>query len=161
MGMSTGGKKGGVSSEINVTPLIDVLLVLLIIFLVVMPIMMKMETLTIPRKLDDSSEQPDKDASMLNLKIMVTGDVVFNDGNADEMIKSADILGRLRPKIEGLKAGVEKVVFVDFEDGVPWNTVVTTMDQIRSLATDANHDDVKVALKVREDKDKAAAAAQP
>jgi biopolymer transport protein ExbD len=155
MGMSSGGHKGGPSSEINVTPLIDVLLVLLIIFLVVMPIMMKMETLTIPRKIDDSQEQPDKDASMLNLKVLVTGDVVYNDGNADEVLKAADLLGRLRPKIEGLKAGIEKVVFVDFEDGVPWNTVVGTMDQIRSLATDSNHDDVKVALKVREDKDKA------
>ncbi|MBA2541048.1 MAG: biopolymer transporter ExbD [Deltaproteobacteria bacterium] len=153
MGMSGGG--GGtsknVSADINVTPLIDVLLVLLIIFLVVMPIMMKMETLTIPRKLDDQNEQPDKDASMLNLKVLVIGDVVFNDGNADEVIKAAELLGRLRPKIEGLKAGIEKVVFVDFEDGVPWATVVTTMDQIRSLATDANHDDVKVALKVREE----------
>lgn len=157
MGMSSGGHKSGPSSEINVTPLIDVLLVLLIIFLVVMPIMMKMETLTIPRKIDDSQEQPDKDASMLNLKVMVTGDVVYNDGNSDEVIKAADLLGRLRPKIEGLKAGIEKVVFVDFEDGVPWNTVVGTMDQIRSLATDSNHDDVKVALKVRDDKDKAAA----
>ncbi len=157
MGMSSGGHKSGPSSEINVTPLIDVLLVLLIIFLVVMPIMMKMETLTIPRKIDDSQEQPDKDASMLNLKVMVTGDVVYNDGNSDEVIKAADLLGRLRPKIEGLKAGIEKVVFVDFEDGVPWNTVVGTMDQIRGLATDSNHDDVKVALKVRDDKDKAAA----
>jgi biopolymer transport protein ExbD len=158
--MSSGGNKNGPSSEINVTPLIDVLLVLLIIFLVVMPIMMKMETLTIPRKLDEQNEQPDKDASMLNLKVLVTGDVVFNDGNADEVIKSAEILGRLRPKIEGLKAGVEKVVFVDFEDGVPWNTVVSTMDQIRSLATDANHDDVKVALKVREEKPGAQSAPQ-
>ena len=91
--MSSGSNKGGVSSEINVTPLIDVLLVLLIIFLVVMPIMMKMETLTIPRKLDDQNEQPDKDASMLNLKVLVTGDVVFNDGNADEVIKAADAAG--------------------------------------------------------------------
>ena len=46
MAMSPGGgDKKGVQSEINVTPLIDVLLVLLIIFLVVMPILMKMETL--------------------------------------------------------------------------------------------------------------------
>ena len=50
MGMSSGGNKNSVQSEINVTPLIDVLLVLLIIFLVVMPIMMKMETLQVPRK---------------------------------------------------------------------------------------------------------------
>jgi biopolymer transport protein ExbD len=152
MGMSSGGSKGGVSSEINVTPLIDVLLVLLIIFLVVMPIMMKMETLTIPRKLDDQNEQPDPNASLINIKVKVDTFVIYNEGNEDQLIQGSELLSRLRPKIEGMKAGVEKVVFVDFEDGVPWGTVVTTMDQVRSLATDANHDEVKVALKVREEK---------
>jgi biopolymer transport protein ExbD len=145
-----GGQKGGVSSEINVTPLIDVLLVLLIIFLVVMPIMMKMETLTIPRKLDDSNEQPDPNASLINIKVKVDQSIVFNDGNQDEMIQSAELLSKLRPKIEAMKAGTEKVVFVDFEDAVPWTTVVETMDTVRSLATDANRDEVKVALKVKE-----------
>jgi biopolymer transport protein ExbD len=152
MGMSSGGQKGGVSSEINVTPLIDVLLVLLIIFLVVMPIMMKMETLTIPRKLDDQNEQPDPNASLINIKVKVDTFVIYNEGNEDQLIQGSELLSRLRPKIEGMKAGVEKVVFVDFEDGVPWHTVVSTMDQVRSLATDANHDEVKVALKVREEK---------
>lgn len=37
MGMSTGGKKGGPMAEINVTPLVDVMLVLIIIFMVVTP----------------------------------------------------------------------------------------------------------------------------
>jgi biopolymer transport protein ExbD len=152
MGMSSGGgQKGGVSSEINVTPLIDVLLVLLIIFLVVMPIMMKMETLTIPRKLDNENEQPDPNASLINLKVKVDQTIVFNDGNQDEMIQAAELLSKLRPKIEGMKAGTEKVVFVDFEDQVPWMTVVETMDSVRSLATDANRDEVKVALKVKEE----------
>jgi len=155
MGMSSGGNKGGVSSDINVTPLIDVLLVLLIIFLVVMPIMMKMETLTIPRKLDNENEQPDPNASLINIKVKVDTSIIYNEGNADEVIQGAELLSRLRPKIENMKAGVEKVVFVDFEDGVPWGSVVTTMDSVRSLATDANHDEVKVALKVREPEGKA------
>jgi hypothetical protein len=42
------------------------------------------------------------------------------------------------------------VVFVDFDDIVPWNTVVETMDQVRSIAVDANHDEVKVALKIKD-----------
>jgi biopolymer transport protein TolR len=152
MGMSSGGgKKGGVSSEINVTPLIDVLLVLLIIFLVMMPIMVNSETLTIPRKLDNENEQPDPNASLINIKVKVDQTIVFNDGNQDEMIQSAELLSKLRPKIEGMKAGTEKVVFVDFEDTVPWTTVVETMDTVRSLATDANRDEVKVALKVKEE----------
>ena len=152
MGMSTGGgKPGGVSSEINVTPLIDVLLVLLIIFLVVMPIMMKMETLEVPRKIDNEKEMPDPNASMLTIKIKADLSVVYNDGDKDMPIQAVDMAKTLRPKLEAMHAGTEKVVFVDFEDAVPWNSVVSTMDTIRSLAADVNHDEIKVALKVKEE----------
>ena len=152
MGMSTGNSgKGGVHSDINVTPLIDVLLVLLIIFLVVMPIMMKMEMLEIPRKITDT-EAPDPNATMLTIKVKVTGDMVFTDNDKETSINAADLLRTLRPKLEAAAArGAERVIFVDFEDGVPWGNVVGTMDQIRTLASDVNHDEVKVALKVKED----------
>ena len=89
MGMSTGGNKGGVQSEINVTPLIDVLLVLLIIFLVVMPIMMKMETLEVPRKLDNTVEMPDPNASQLTIIVKKDGSMTFNDGGAVFMSQTA------------------------------------------------------------------------
>ena len=151
MAMNVGKKEGGVQSEINVTPLIDVLLVLLIIFLVVMPIMMKMETLQVPRKIDESKEMPDPNASLLTIKVKATGDVVFNDGDKDTPIQAADMAKLLRPKLEAMHSGTEKVVFVDFEDQVAWSQVVSTMDTIRSLAADINHDEIKVALKVRED----------
>lgn len=156
MGMSTGGNKGGVQSEINVTPLIDVLLVLLIIFLVVMPIMMKMETLEVPRKLDDINEMPDPNASQLTITVKRDGTMTFNDGDKDIPIQAVDLAKTLRPKLEAMHAGTEKVVFVDFEPEVLWKDVVTTMDSIRSLAADVNHDEIKVALKVKED-----AAQQP
>jgi len=153
MGMSTGGSgdKKSVSSEINVTPLIDVLLVLLIIFLVVMPIMMKMETLNIPRKIDNDKEMPDPNASLLTIKVKNTLDMVLNDGNTDTPVQAAELMRFLKPKIDAMKTGTEKVVFVDFEDGVPWKYVVETMDQIRSAATDENHDEIKVALKIHEE----------
>lgn len=150
MGMSSGsGNKNGVQSEINVTPLIDVLLVLLIIFLVVMPIMMKMETLEIPRKISDN-EQPSSDATMLTLKVLVSGDVVVDENGKETVIKSEAVLATIRPKIETMKS--DKVVFVDFENAVEWAEVVRMMDTIRSIATDVNKDEIKVALKVREDK---------
>lgn len=153
MGMSTGGGgKGSVQSDINVTPLIDVLLVLLIIFLVVMPIMMKMETLQVPRKIDNEQEMPDPNASQLTVKAKVGGDYEFDDGNGSPItVPSADLLRTIRPKLEAMNTGTEKVVFVDFEAAVPWKDVVGTMDTIRSLASDVNHDEIKVALKVKED----------
>jgi biopolymer transport protein ExbD len=151
MGMSAGGgEKNGVHHEINVTPLIDVLLVLLIIFLVVMPIMMKMETLQVPRKLDEQNEMPDPNATMLVVKVKVDGQMVIDDNGKETTVMPADLLRTIRPRIEGMKS--EKVVFVDFEEAVPWGEVTTTMDTIRSLATDENHDEIKVALKIKEDK---------
>jgi biopolymer transport protein TolR len=152
MGMSSGsGDKKSVQSEINVTPLIDVLLVLLIIFLVVMPIMMKMETLEIPRKIQEN-EAPDPNAIMLTVKVKVTGDIVFSENEKDTPIVAAELVRLLRPKLEAVAArGADRVIFVDFEDAVPWANVVSTMDSIRSLASDVNHDGVKVALKVKEE----------
>ena len=156
MGMSSGGNKGGVQSEINVTPLIDVLLVLLIIFLVVMPIMMKMETLEVPRKLNTDIEMPDPNSIQLTISVKNDGSFVFNDGDKDQPIQLTDIAKALRPKLEGMHSGTEKVVFVDFEGKVGWKDVVSTMDTIRSLAADVNHDEIKVALKVKEDQPGAA-----
>ena len=153
MGMSTGGNKGGVSSEINVTPLIDVLLVLLIIFLVVMPIMMKKETLDVPRKLNDNEQIADDTVTIPTIKIAADMSMSFNDGTSekDESIQPQDMVAKLRPKLEAVRAGATKVVFVDFDEAVPWNQVVSTMDTIRSMAADENHDDVKVALKMKDE----------
>jgi len=151
MGMSAGADKKAVQSEINVTPLIDVLLVLLIFFLVVMPIMMKMESLEIPRKIQEN-EAPDPNAMMLTVKVLVTGDIVLSENDKETSITAAELASRLRPKLEEVaKRAADRVVFVDFDDAVPWGNVISTMDSIRSLATDANHDEVKVALKVKED----------
>ena len=159
MGMSTGGNKGGVQSEINVTPLIDVLLVLLIIFLIAMPIIMKMETLEVPRKLDNAIEMPDPNASMLTIKVNPDLSYTFNDGDHDVQIPPGadalhDVVKALQPKLDAMHGGTEKVVFVDFDDAVPWKFVLSTMDTIRSLANDNtppedNHNEIKVALKLK------------
>ena len=149
MGMSTGGKQGGLHTEINITPLIDVVLVLLIIFLVTMPILMKMVTLEVPRKLDIDKEIPDPAAGApLVVKVMADLTVELDVDGRKTLMKNIELPRTLRPILE-TKLG-EKVVFVDFEDQVPWIEVVTTMDLIRSLSSDANHEEVKVALKIRE-----------
>ena len=154
MSMSTGGgKPGGLQAEINVTPLIDVLLVLLIIFLVVMPIMMKRETLEVPRNIDTEQEMPDPNASQLTVFVKPDLSIDFSDGLSENPtpIAASDLIRILRPKLEAMATnGNSKVVFVDFDPTVPWKEVVGTMDQIRSLAADVNHDEIKVALKVKD-----------
>lgn len=149
MGMSTGGKTGGLHTEINITPLIDVVLVLLIIFLVTMPILMKMVTLEVPRKLDEKNEVPDPAAgNPIIVRTLADLSIEVDDGDRKTNMKIGALAGALRPVLDR-KLG-EKVVFVDFEDQVPWLEVVNTMDAIRSLSADENHEEVKVALKVKE-----------
>lgn len=161
MGMSSGGgDKKSVQSEINVTPLIDVLLVLLIIFLVVMPIMMKMETLEIPRKLEDNETVADQNAVMITITVNPGGSVTFDENGKEIQIQFSDLLSTLRPKLEGWRSSGEKVVFINFHPDIEWGEVISTMDTVRALATDTNHDEIKVALKIKEDPAEAAAKQQ-
>ncbi|MGQ0504927.1 MAG: ExbD/TolR family protein [Myxococcaceae bacterium] len=68
MGMSAGGGSGGVKAEINVTPLVDVVLVLLIIFMVVTPMLQRGKDVTLP-KATKQEEKKGKDADPLILSI--------------------------------------------------------------------------------------------
>ena len=152
MGMSSGsGDKKSVQSEINVTPLIDVLLVLLIIFLVVMPIMMKMETLEVPRKLEENETIADPNAVMITITLNPGGSFTFDENGKETQLNIADLLSTLRPKLENWRSSGEKVVFINFHPDIEWGDVIATMDSVRALATDVNHDEIKVALKLKED----------
>ncbi len=158
MGMSVGGK-GGVKTDINVTPLIDVVLVLLIIFLVTMPIMMRTITLEVPRKIEDF-EDPMAASKQISVVMRADLSIVINDGAKDTEIPGTDLAKTLRPILAEKKT--DKIVFVDFEDPVPWREVVVVMDTIRSLAGEAakqqdpnsssDPNPIKVALKMKEDK---------
>ncbi|MEO8553450.1 MAG: biopolymer transporter ExbD [Kofleriaceae bacterium] len=142
MGMNVGGHSGGVQSEINVTPLIDVLLVLLIIFIVIMPIMVQSEALEVPREAEINTVM-----ETAPLTVMIKNDlaVVVGDGEHEIAVAASDL-----PRVLGTKLATttQKVVFVDFEEGVPWREVVGAMDTVRGLATDPNHEAITVALKL-------------
>jgi biopolymer transport protein ExbD len=110
--------------------------------------------LQVPRKIQDN-ESPDPNASLLTIKVNSDLSLTFNDGFKDtQCADMPDLRSKLVPKLEAIHSGTEKVVFVDFDDAIPWSLVISTMDTIRSIATDENHDEIKVALKVREDQPK-------
>ncbi|MBK9070728.1 MAG: biopolymer transporter ExbD [Myxococcales bacterium] len=157
MGMNTGGGSGGIRTEINVTPLVDVVLVLLIIFLVTMPIMMKRITVQVPRKLDDN-EILATNNKQLTVLVKENSEVIFNDGDSERTFKLGDLATTMRPILDGLKG--DKVVFVDADDNVPWGQVTGAMDTLRSMASDPNNrDEIKIAIKVKEPTDGTAPAA--
>ena len=124
------------SKEINVTPLIDVLLVLLIIFLVMMPIMLRVETVALP-----PNEPGVVGDTTVTLKLEADLSVALDDG---PQFANRELAFRLRPKLANAKA-----VFVDSVDSVPWSQVVSVIDTVRGVANDVRQPDVTVAVRLR------------
>jgi biopolymer transport protein ExbD len=135
MGMTTAG-----SREINVTPLIDVLLVLLIIFLVMMPIMLRFETVQVPPHNDDAVQ-----GVTVTVKLQADQSVVFDDGPA---VPRRELWRELRKRMPNVK-----VVFVDFVDGVPWSDVLWTVDSIHGVGTEFGLPELPVAVRLHRDDD--------
>ena len=157
MGISAGGSDGGPKSDINITPLVDVVLVMLVIFLLAMPIQIRKIELIVPRELIEERSISDKVTATLLGK--ADGSIVFNDGAGDSSITRvalAKTLNQFFTKNESK----EVVVFIDFEDPVKYNDVASAMDTIRGAApkrriakTDGTSmmvPNVELALKIRD-----------
>ncbi|MCB9554874.1 MAG: biopolymer transporter ExbD [Deltaproteobacteria bacterium] len=123
MGMDLGGSSGGPKNEINVTPFVDVVLVLLIIFMVLTPVVLKEIGVIIPRKADEEVTQ-DIAAQQLVLHIKHKGDLALNG----QPIARNALAARLR----GLMAQRrERLLFVRVADGVNYGDAVDVLDLCR------------------------------
>jgi biopolymer transport protein ExbD len=137
MGFSAGGGKNAVRSDINVTPLVDVVLVLLIIFLVTMPILMRELDLEIPRKDETAMLDPIQEAQVI-VTVALDGSIKLNDQD----IGKYDLAEKVR---DALKNRRDKIVFVGFDDDLKYGDAVAVMDLIKGAGAE------KVALKMKED----------
>lgn len=118
MGMAAGGK--GAQSDINVTPLVDIVLVLLIIFMVITPMLSKQLPIEVPQKAE-IEKPPEEVKEQLFIKL-------FDDGHV-ELNKEELELDALASALESKLAGrSSKVVFFDGEDNAPYGNAVAVMD---------------------------------
>ena len=127
MAMDLGGAKGGVKSDINVTPLVDVMLVLLIIMMLVAPLLQQGITVTLP-KASNSVDKPET-RGQTTIAISVDKHVYLN---AKEVPNPNENLGiAVKEIIEGKKSD-EKVVFIKADQAVDYGSVMAAMDQLRA-----------------------------
>ena len=123
MGMGGGGGTGKAVSDINVTPLIDVLLVLLIIFMVIVPVTPKgLETL-IPQPPKDKSTPPPETTIVVSIQANGKGEPSYLI-NQDVFAKS-----QIEPKLAEIFATRnEKVMFVKGDAALDFSKVAEVID---------------------------------
>jgi len=120
MSMDVGGK--GVKNEINVVPLIDIVLVLLVIFMVVTPLMQKGIDINIPEK-STSQKKPEKEDKKKTLVVSIRPDSSI-DVNS-EGVARAELEGKLR---EILSTRDDKTVFIKAAGSLIYGSIIEVMD---------------------------------
>lgn len=116
-------KRGRNTPEMNVTPLVDVVLVLLIIFMVVTPLLAKQFWLQLPKQDADTAPPPSENKSVV-LTVKKDGLLALN-GTAIEKAELRDKVSRV------MAARSDKVIYFDAADDAPYASTVEAMDLAR------------------------------
>jgi biopolymer transport protein ExbD/biopolymer transport protein TolR len=127
--MAVGGGKGNAIADINVTPMVDIMLVLLIIFMVVTPMLQKGVSVDLAKtKNPREMREADRDDAVV---VAVTRDAkIFL--NADQLNKE-----QLGPKIQDiLISKVDKTVYIKSDRRARYGEVVDVVDTVRSAGVD-------------------------
>ena len=127
MGMSTGGSGGGAKSEINVTPLVGVCLVLLIIFMVMIPRNVPEISVRVPPESKTPPRKQQQDNLVLGLS--KDGAITLNQNPVDK-----GLLGDTLSK--QLEFRDKKVVFVNFDDDANYGIAVEVLDIAKQSGAD-------------------------
>ena len=128
MGMAV-GPKGGQNANMNVTPLIDVLLVLLIIFMVVTPMLQKGISVDMA-KVNNPEQMPDADKEdALLVSITRDGKVYFGS----EQISVDNFTTKVKDRLANK---VDKRVFIKSDARARYGNVVEVVDNVRSAGVD-------------------------
>jgi biopolymer transport protein ExbD len=114
-----GGARHGLQAQINITPLVDVVLVLLIIFMVLTPILLKQLDVAVPEKSDVALETAASRAQLV-VRVEADGRLALNR----EPLARAALAERVR-------AAHAPVVFFDVDDRANYGYAVAVMDDCR------------------------------
>ena len=127
MGMAVGAK-GGAKADINMTPMIDVLLVLIIIFMVITPLTPKGLEALVPQPAPPN-QQAESDQRTVVISINKDKSMLINNEATTEV--------RLGPRLEEIfKTRAERVIFVKGDDDLEFQVVARVIDIAKGVGID-------------------------
>jgi biopolymer transport protein TolR len=123
MSMQVGGSGEGPKSDINVTPLVDVMLVLLIIMMIVAPLLQQGVSLTLPIA-GNSAEKPETQEDTL---VQITADGQFHVNG--RVVAENELRSRVE---EALETKNQRILLIKADEDAAYSAVMQAMDQLRS-----------------------------
>lgn len=129
----TGGGGGGLQSDINVTPMVDIMLVLLIIFMVVTPFLQQGITVALPKNMNN----PDVDPNIIKESSIVIS--VPNDGEyylGKQRLAQEQLSEKVDTMLKGIKNEQDRIVYIKSGVGVSYGDVVNVINEVRKLGVD-------------------------
>jgi biopolymer transport protein TolR len=123
MAMDMGGAKGGVKSDINVTPLVDVMLVLLIIMMIVAPLLQKGADVKLPVAAFSSDKPETQDQTVVAIDSQGR---YFVNG---VLVREMDLRQRVEDILDGKS---ERIILIKADEDALYSAVMAAMDQLRS-----------------------------
>jgi biopolymer transport protein ExbD len=128
--MDVGGAKGGVKSDINVTPLVDVMLVLLIIMMLIAPMLQQ----GIPVKLPTAANTVDKPETQGQTVVAIQKDEKLYLNSKE--IEKAELGPRIKDLMEGKANKKDVIILIKADEAVPYSAVMATMDTLRTAGVE-------------------------
>tara|TARA_Y100000588_G_scaffold354537_1_gene408912 strand:- start:507 stop:947 length:441 start_codon:yes stop_codon:yes gene_type:complete len=120
--MQVGEDKGGMNHEINITPLADVMLVLLIIVMLIAPLIQKGVDVRLPEAAN-TTDKPENDGQTI-LAVTASGEYFVENLQVAE----SDVLQAVR---DALDRKLERVILIKADQDASYSTVMTLLDQMQ------------------------------
>ena len=133
MGMTARGGGGNLQSEINVTPMVDIMLVLLIIFMVVAPFLQPGINVPVPKNLTN----PDVDPKIIqesSVVISIPNDLEYYLGK--KRLPKEQLADEVQRMLEKVKNEQDRIVYIKSGAGVAYGDVVNVINEVRKVGVD-------------------------
>jgi biopolymer transport protein TolR len=130
MSMNVGGSKGGAIADINVTPMADIMIVLLIIFMVITPMLQKGVDVRLPLAANTKERKDEQKSITVAVKRDKTTFV-----NGIKKDTPADLVTDIKTRLEDISEG-NRMVFLKADNELPYSDVMDVMDLCREAGVE-------------------------